>query len=859
VPADQVGQVQETPVKKRASHPGQMQHQGITAQLLRRPVYRDISRKMSQLRRTLGSKSTTDPTVGDRRSFYVRDVLNLSRWNDVKAELVARAPRVQFWMAVGEVEAFRKRGSLQVLLDSIRKRTVHRTPSGSVDPDRGIVPIENTYFGQPPNVDGDGRTDVLLLDIEDRFEQTGSYIAGFFDPNDLTRSEYSNRRDLLYVDTRPTILRGNKDSVLHFQEATATIAHEYQHLIQAHYEGRTRERTFVNEGLSEFAEILCGFPPRSAKAYLGAPGRPLLNWNYDAPLPDYARASLFAHYFFEQIGREWADDLVQTRKVGLDGLRAVLRKAGGPSFEALFRNWGRALLLNDRTVDPAYGYSHPDRRDVRFEKAETIEGVPGTVDRKIGALSHTPLEVPLVERLTIRAESRAEVRYDARLTYPGAPDRLRMDLAAGHRLSLDEAPHGSVRLLASNLSLTPDSGRVDAQFLARGRRTAHRTTLRYGDGAPDPYSGSASYLLLDEPGEATGVTFGPRKEETWLHGVSVDVVFLSELVGSEVPNDAPRRVTVRVRSLDGRRPGRALTPPLTRTVDRSFGNLKLEPVSLLRQYESLSALRDSFVVVLRSGTSKNPLAVGMDRTTGRTETGSAFHRARDSTAWTPIHRVRAEGTRLAGYRPLIHARTAMPETRIPSRALQLDARHDFDRAYVRLQAPFPLDSSNTELIGRLPSGNIVEGRWTSPDSTTPPLRVRSPSEVVFQFPAGTGADYHLHARAESEDQVVARASTTWRIPDEDAVRVGAAFPNPTPGDAHLSMTLLDPARVTVRLYDVLGRLVRRIPPRKLSAGDHQLDLSLRALASGTYVARVETKRLRDGYVDAVSRKIVRIR
>ena len=861
MPADRFGRIQgeSDAILKGETTSRKPVQRGVTSALLRQPAYRGIARKIDQLRRLPRVKDNAPPEIGDRQSFHVRDVLNLSKWNEVEAELLARSARAQFWMEIEEVQTLRGNGRLQPVLDSISMRVARRTPEGSADASRGIFSVEHAYFGQPPDVDGDGRTDVLLLDIEDRFEQAGSYVAGFFDPNDLTTDEHSNRRDLLYIDTRPTILRGEKEPDLHLQQAAATIAHEYQHLIHANYEGEERERTFINEGLSEYAEIVCGFSPRRAEAYLGAPGRPLTSWSYDAPLPDYARASLFAHYLFEQIGRRWVDDLVQNREVGLDGLRTILRRADGPSFKTLFRNWGRALLLDDRSVDPAYGYRHPERQSVRFEKAETIEGLPGTIDHGIGALSHTPIEIPLVERLSVRGESPATVRYDARLTYPGAPDRLRADLSPAQDLSLDDGRHGSVRLLASNLSVAPDSERVDAQFLAKGRRSAHYTTLRYGDGTPDAYSGSASYLLFDEPGEATAVTFGPQKQETWLHGVSVDVVFLSELAGSEVPSDAPRRVTVQVRALDGRRPGRALTPSLTRTVDRSFGNLTLEPVSLLRQYDALSALRDSFVVVLRSGNVSNPLAVGMDQTTGDDPVGSAFHWKNDTAAWTPIQNVRAEGTRLTGYRPLIHAETAAPETRASPRTLSLDATHDFDRAYVRLRAPFPLDSTQTELIGRLPLGAIVEGRWASSDSTILPLRARTSKEAVFQFPAGTGAEYQLHARAESNDQVVARTSRAWQIPEEDAVRVGAAAPNPTTEDAHLSITVLDPSRVTVRLYDVLGRMVRRTRSRRLAAGDHRLDLPLRALASGTYLVRIETQRLRDGHVDRVTRKIVRIR
>jgi hypothetical protein len=761
-------------------------------------------------------------------------------------------------MEVEEIRTLREESLVRPVLDSLIRHTARRTPGTAVHPDRGIFAIEHKYFGRPPNVDGDGRVDVLLLDIEDQFEHTGSYVAGFFDPNDLTTGKHSNRRDLLYIDTRPTMVRGRNGQRLRVRRAAATIAHEYQHLIHANYEGERREHTFVNEGLSEFAEILCGYPPRRAAAHLGAPGRPLLSWNYRRPLPDYARASLFTHYLFEQIGARWADDLVQNREIGLDGLRSVLREAGGPSFSVLFRNWGRALLLNDRSVDPAYGYRHSARRDVRFESTTVIEGIPGKVEIRTGALSHVPVRIPLVDRLSIQSHSPVSLDQDAWITYPGAPNHLHTGLGEGEIIEADRARHGSVHLLATNLTTTPDSERVGAQFLTHGRRSAQRRALNYGDGVPDAYSGNASYLLLDEPGEAVGVAFDPV-EGSWLYEAAVDVVFASELGGANVPADTPRRLTLRIRSLDEGRPGPALTPPLTRTVDRSVGHLRMEPVSLLRQYDTLSALQDSFVVILQSARPSNPLAVGMDRTAGEARPGAAFHRGAMDASWDRLSTVRAEGHLLGGFRPMIQARTAVPERRMSAGTLTLDTSHEVEHAYIRLQAPFSLDSTRTHLYARLPSGTLVEGSWVRNPIGETSLEARSPTEAVFSLPSGTGADYHLYARARAEDGRIVRRHRHWRIPDEEAVQIGEAAPNPSAGPVRLPLSVLDPSRVTLTLYDALGRAVRTLSPRRVKAGTHDLPMRLRNLASGVYLIRVKVRRIRDGNVAEQTRKIVRVR
>lgn len=858
VSPDRVGTMQDakgnaTPDADTLGEPST--RRSVTPTLLRQPVYQGIAEKMDRLRSTLRSKKTPGEAIGSRHTFYVRDVTNLSEWKEIEAELLARTSGVQFWMEEGEVQLLRKRGRLRTVLDSLKYYTARGTPAPSVESAQGILPIVHEYFGSPPNVDGDDRVDLLLLDIQDQYEQTGSYVAGFFDPNDLTTNAHSNRRDLLYLDTRPTLLR---DDSLHLRQAASTLAHEYQHLVHAHYEGERRERTFVNEGLSEYAEILCGFPPRSAAPHLSAPTRPLLSWNYDRPIPDYSRASLFTHYVFEQIGAKWADDWVQHRANGLEGLREVLKRAGGPSFRALFRNWGRALLLNDRSDNPAYGYRHPARKEVRFEREEAVEGMPETVDLSMGALSHIPIRIPLVERVALQSHSSADLAFDAQLVSPDAPDRFWTDVRERQGIEANRARHGTVRLLATNLSTAPDSERVDVQVLTQGRHSAQQQTLSYGDGVPDAYSGNASYLLLDEPGEAIGVAFDPEKR-AWLNEAAVDVVFMSELAGSEVPAEAPRRLVLQVRSLNDGDPGRALTPPLTRTVDRSFGHLKMASLSLDSEYETLSSLRDSVVVFLRSAHRSNPLAVGLDRVSGEEADVPAFHRKTEEASWKPLQKVRAEGRRLNGFQPLIQARIAVPEQRISSETFSFDTAFDERRAFIRVRAPFALDSARTHLYARLPSGEIREGRRNRNSAPEALLLARSSREAVFHLPSETGADYQIYVRAHTDDRAVARGHVTWKIPDDEATRLGTAYPNPTSGDATLPVRVLDPSRVKITLYDAIGRIVRRKTPRRVDSGGHELSVGLRDLSSGVYFARVETHRLRDGHVTTATRRIVRVR
>jgi hypothetical protein len=844
----------------------------VTSGLMRRPVYDGIGRKAAALRRALqrravaqGADGQEAPEVGDERHFETRNVLDQSQWRTVRARLVYRSAQVQLWLSVQEREALADEGVLDAALDSLVLRLEEQTPGGSLDAEKGILPLAREHLGRAPDVDGDGRLDVLLLDIRDRFEQTGAYVAGFFDPRDLTQKEHSNRRDLLYVDTRPTLVY---ESRMRVAEAAATMAHEYQHLIHARYEGERPGRTFVNEGLSEVTEILFGFPPRPASAYFRQPGRALLSWNYADPLPDYARASLFAHYLFERIGFEHVSALVQSDETGRAALAAVLDEADGPSFETLFRDWGWALF---RGAEAEHGYRHPARQALQFTDAYVFDALPQVKGVFLPPLSHAPVRFPLTEQLSLRARGeteQAEIRFSGRTAYPTGAGRFVESLgAAPAQFRAEARPHGSIDVLASNVSprsAKPDSERTGvASLLAEGARSGRRRVLSYDDGAADPYSGSASYLLLDGPEEAMALTFGPEAT-SWLYGAAVKALFLSEVEDSGVPLSAPREATLRVRRLtDDGRPGAPLTPPVTRTLRRPFGNPKMTLVSLREHYDTLAALQDSFVVTLRSAGEENPLAVALDRTAEveRAGAGSAFY-ATGSRSWRPIAEVRAEGASLAGYRPMLRAHSAAQQEAAPD-GLQAEIERDLEQVYVRLRAPFALDEEKARLSARLPSGRLVDGRRRKAGERGP-FSGSDTTGAVFALPLEAGGGYELHARAEAQGDALMtmRSTFTWEPSVAKGFELSGSYPNPVRAGrpARVRLLLLEDAEVSAALYDARGRRVGYLAQgRSLSQGPHRLRLDVGRLSSGVYFARVRVRRARDGQTHAKTRKLVVVR
>jgi hypothetical protein len=156
-----------------------------------------------------------------------------------------------------------------------------------------VYPAVTQAFGEPRDVDQNGRIVIFYTRAVNELTPRGSgaYVGGFFHPRDLfpTRArdglsacEASNVAEMFYMlvpDPSGTV-NGNvftREQVL--QTSLGTIAHEFQHLINASrrlYDiGTTHwnEETWLNEGLSHVAEEVLFYRAAgvSARQNLGQP------------------------------------------------------------------------------------------------------------------------------------------------------------------------------------------------------------------------------------------------------------------------------------------------------------------------------------------------------------------------------------------------------------------------------------------------------------------------------------------------------------------------------------------------------------------------------------------------------------
>jgi hypothetical protein len=310
------------------------------------------------------------PSVGTERNWLGLDDRS-GRFYAKKYRLRAVGKHIEVWVA----------DDLQFPKGDCRKNATTITDaqvSGLVhDFDDTMYPRETAAFSTPPDRDGtkaalegdytgDGGKTVTLVDnIRDDnyfdFPKSVTYIAGFFSPqlnelfdrNVMTIDAYdwAHRLGADPADDPTDDLCTSRPARPRMYEAT--FAHEWQHLLE--YYADPAEVTWVNEGLSDFAQTLTGYVDARATVYdrgndshlvcfqgfgmvktkynvnpreCGGPQNSLNLWDEGGPsdvLADYGNAYQFMIYLYDRFGLGVISTLHRdgTRQ-GLAGVQAAL-------------------------------------------------------------------------------------------------------------------------------------------------------------------------------------------------------------------------------------------------------------------------------------------------------------------------------------------------------------------------------------------------------------------------------------------------------------------------------------------------------------------------------------------------------
>lgn len=768
------------------------------------------------------------------RSFFVRDLFAAeSSWYTVDADLLAVADGVVLWVERAEADALRQQGLFEQASDSLAYYLAVATPPSSADPSHGVVRLVRDLFGEPTDVDGDGRVHVLLLDIPDQFETTGSYVAGFFDPTNLTDHAASNRAEIVYLDASPTLVyRGEMNA----RRAAATVAHELQHLTLERTMGAEREPLFINEGLSELAEILCGFEPRRPDAFFQAPDRSLLSWMPASPLPDYARASLFFDFLFGQGRRGSVAEFAADPAVGEPALERAVRRAGWASLDDAFAEWVGALV-------EGRGYRHVARAGLRIPPARIVDDAPTLLTARLPARALLPLAFPLTRHL--QADYSEGLALAGAAVYPGG----RVDLL-GANLEATRAPYGGLSIVAYRRSDGPD-GPVPVAVRVDAEPSGRAVTLAYDDGIPDSFGSGATHLLLGL-GSSLVLPFsaadadGRAPERVLPLSARIRTAYLSEIEGSGVPITALRVIVAELWSFRSGRPAEQLAAPVQVTSVRDVGRLGFDEARFSPSASWTG--HDSLAVVVRSG-SDNLVAVALDRNSAA---GAGFSRGVDAD-WLPLAQVWVAGSPLVGLAPMIQLDVAAPTQETLGLPPTLGAQVEGDSVRVTAYAAVPLGDGQARCTARTPTGRLVLGRAL-------PLSAGE-SARAFMLPLETsGAEpYHLTAALIGADGAPLPVSRLeWTPTASVALALKGVAPNPASGPVRILFALRQHADVSLSVIDALGRTVATMTSVPLPSGAHELPLDLAGLASGTYRV-VLTAHAADGQTTRESAPVVRVR
>lgn len=234
-------------------------------------------------------------------------------------------------------------------------------------------------FGEPSDVDGNGKIIILILNIRDSYATSGTYVAGYFDPvNEYDPSadiltQYSNDADMIYMDSYP-----GGSNLSKFKE---TMAHEFQHLInftqKVFVQGSsTGFDTWVNEGMSSAAEqIYEGSQIQWKINYYNsdthgdiAKGQRFIAWDndksgaYDSVLGNYSTVYLFFQWLRIQasngngIFKVIMNDSNVNGTAVFNAAKTYMTGFDDSSFGNLMRDWFITNIISDSSATGYYSY-----------------------------------------------------------------------------------------------------------------------------------------------------------------------------------------------------------------------------------------------------------------------------------------------------------------------------------------------------------------------------------------------------------------------------------------------------------------------------------------------------------------------
>lgn len=253
----------------------------------------------------------------------------------------------------------------------------------------GLVPEDYYVTGN-----GSDRTVLLVDNVRDTNYYDPSYplyIAGFHSPTIQTYTD----RNVITVDSYAWKEVNETNSLTGYE---GTVAHEFQHLI--HSDLDSDETTWVNEGMSDYAEVITGYgvPEGHLNAYEELPSNSLINWEDQGAinvLADYGIAFTWTMYMEDQFGQDFISELAKDKENGMASVENALeeRRSEQRDFYELYQDFSTAVVTDDIERPPHDTY-HFDNLDVDVNTSRDIgtAGLYGANYKEIDTAEKGPIQ-----------------------------------------------------------------------------------------------------------------------------------------------------------------------------------------------------------------------------------------------------------------------------------------------------------------------------------------------------------------------------------------------------------------------------------------------------------------------------------
>lgn len=309
---------------------------------------------------TLFAQSSKADTLGAHHNFFVNSNFDISARTSIPATLEYISADAYFYVD----------DSYLNVLNSFQLQTFDQDLiSIAQDFDTNIYPKETSFWGSEykPGIDNDPKVTILL-------ERLSTGTGGYFDSINeypLSQTADTNQREMIFVNSS-SILNGKAD---------AYVSHEFQHLIDFYQKDilhNVSEDTWLNELRSQYSVTLTGYNNdflnsdlyQRELTFLQNPTDSLTEWKNS--LSDYASITLFGNYLADRFGPQMLADTLHSAQTGIPSINEYLVGHGQTEkFGEVFGDWLWADFLNNRSVDPRFGYADPNLQSLHVQPTGT--------------------------------------------------------------------------------------------------------------------------------------------------------------------------------------------------------------------------------------------------------------------------------------------------------------------------------------------------------------------------------------------------------------------------------------------------------------------------------------------------------